>query len=65
MRGAQLQAVVVGEAHGELPACGHRLDGWEEEVIVREAEVRGERGVETLDAGVEALGEQLELVRLG
>src|SRR4029079_17150187 len=62
---AELGAVVVGKADAVLAAPAHALDGWEEEVVVREAEVRREEAVEPLHADVEALHEEVELVGLG
>src|SRR5918999_3171620 len=64
-RGAKLAAVVVRETDAVLAATAHALDRGEEEVVVREAEIRGEEAVETVDALVDALHEQLQLVRLG
>src|SRR5438094_1198690 len=63
--GPGFAAVVVGEADGELPALRHPLDRREEQVVVAEAEVGGEHGVQTLDAGIEAVDEEVELVGLG
>ena len=59
------RVVVVREPDAVLAAAAHALDGGEEEVVVREAEVRREVAVEPLDARVEALHEHLELVGLG
>src|SRR5206468_10045949 len=62
---AELAAVVVREPDAVLAAAAHPLDRREEEVVVVEAEVRREEAVEPLDADVEALDEEVELVGLG
>src|SRR5207249_10236578 len=62
---AELAAVVVREPDAVLAAAAHPLDRREEEVVIREAEVRREEAVEPLDADVEALDEEVELVGLG
>src|ERR671919_390489 len=64
-RRSKLAAVVVGEADAVLAAAAHTLDGREEKVVVGEAEGRREEAVQALDARVEALDEDLQLVRLG
>src|ERR1700730_13958936 len=62
---SQLAAVVVGEADRVLAALLHPLDRREEEVVIRETEMGREHRVEALDAGVEAVEEQVQLVGLG
>ena len=58
--------VVVRKADAVLATAAHSLDRGEEEVVVREAEVRRERAaLEALDRDVEALDEDVELVLLG
>ena len=65
-RRAELARVVVREADAVLAAAAHALDRREEEVVVREAEVRREHAaLEPLDRDVEALDEDVELVLLG
>ena len=62
---AELARVVVGEADAELPASSHGLDPREEQVVVAEAEVGGEVGIQAGHALVEALREQVQLLRIG
>ena len=61
--GSQLAAVVVGEADRVLLAVLHALDRREEEVVIREAEVGRKDRVEALDTGVEAVDEEVQLIR--
>jgi len=59
-RSPELASVVVREPHRELPTSVHRFYGREEQLVIGEAQMCREDGIQSLHGDVEALHEQVE-----